>query len=123
VIGLPARVEGAGLMADMMRVVIFNETVYNIVETHSIQALIDWLGRWRDKVPAEFRDSARCEIQSICGSNGENHAELTIVYFRSETPEEVAWRVQRHSVRVAEELTIAKMRLAKAEADFASCQR
>jgi hypothetical protein len=51
-----------------------------------------WIDVLLEKIPAEFRDSAKMEIDSVGGYEGEHHAEVTVTYERPETAKETEAR-------------------------------
>lgn len=56
----------------------------------SLNAVIEWFDGARSVIPAEFRASAVCEIDSEGGYEGERSAHMVIKYRRPMTDEEWA---------------------------------
>lgn len=106
----------------MVKVTLLNQSVYGNItpegdyRSDSIPNLVDWLNEQLEEIPAEYRDSARVEIESVGGWEGEHHAEITITYERPETADEKAARHVRERARADEEERLAANRLADARA-------
>lgn len=95
-----------------VKVCIHQQSVYGSLvddskfEADTLKELIEWLGEKLDEVPDEYKDSAKLEIESVGGYEGEHHAEVEIFYSRPETDVEM-------SARVAEDLRRAEHRTAQ----------
>lgn len=59
--------------------------------------VIAWLSNLMGSVPPELRHSARVEIESVGGYEGEHHAEISVHYDRPETDEEMRHRLAHES--------------------------
>lgn len=56
---------------------------------------IAWLNDKLESIPAEYRDSATIEIDSVSSWEDSHYASITITYTRPETDDEVCERVDR----------------------------
>jgi hypothetical protein len=54
---------------------------------------IAWLQEQLSKIPPPFRASAKIEIESEGGYDGDHNATITIKYWRPETPDETQRRI------------------------------
>lgn len=66
-------------------------------ETTKLAAFRQWLADAEAKIPEEYRSTATIEIDSIGGYEGEHHAEVIIAYWRPETDDEMAERLDREA--------------------------
>jgi len=66
-------------------------------EDGSLDRIIASLIAIRETIPAEYRDSARCEIDSESGYEGSHYASIEVSYSRPETAEETLER-ERHKM-------------------------
>jgi hypothetical protein len=63
--------------------------------------VVDWLKDWSREVPAKYRDTARLNVESVGGWEGEHHAELEIYYERPETDAEMNKREADYNDNIA----------------------
>lgn len=82
--------------------------------THDYPALlvnaISWFQSKLEEIPVEYRETARCEIDSKSGYEGDHCGHIAISYQRPETNEEMASRIarneQREAAKSAEEIAV-----------------
>lgn len=53
----------------------------------------EWVDDLLKKIPQEYQESARLEIDSVGGYEGEHHAEATVFYLRPENDQEMKARI------------------------------
>jgi len=56
---------------------------------------IAWFNAKLALIPAEYRSSARCQIHSVGGYEGDRYGRIQIDYWRPETDEEMAERLTK----------------------------
>lgn len=71
-------------------------------EDGSLNAVIESLLAVREKIPAEYRDKARCEIDASGGYSDSYYAHIKITYERPETTNECKRRELEEDQRAAE---------------------
>jgi hypothetical protein len=111
-------------MADRQNVKVsfYQENIFGSVtdrekyKPDSIKQLIGWLTDKLQEVPPEYADTAKFEIESVGGYEGEHHSEIELYYHRPETDEEMAARVARYRANVEAELKRHEQYAAQARA-------
>lgn len=105
-------------MSERINVVeyVVDKSVYGSViddekyEDDSLSSVIGWLAGLLESIPPEYRDSARVEVDSVGGYEGEHHSEFRVYYRRPETDVEMAKRLhaelREQSAREARERAI-----------------
>lgn len=85
--------------AHMVKVPVFHKSIYgslvdgNKYEPDTLPEVMAWLHVLIADIPAEYRATAKMEIESVGGYEGEHHAEVAVYYERPETEEERAGRI------------------------------
>jgi hypothetical protein len=76
---------------------------------------IAWLQGMLDSVPAEYRDSAKIEIDSVSSWEDSHYASIEISYRRPPTQAEITERKAKEAERAANDLAWAQKRAADAQ--------
>lgn len=76
-----------------------------------------------DSIPAEFRASARCEINSTGGYEGSHSAHVEVTYTRPETDEEVVARLEEQSIVAMMKEREGRAQLAQLQAKYGSARQ
>ncbi|WP_029581915.1 hypothetical protein [Bradyrhizobium sp. URHD0069] len=64
----------------------------NKYDDDTVVEVIEWLRGLLEVVPPEYRASARVDLDSVGGYEGEHHSEIEVYYERPETDEEMRAR-------------------------------
>lgn len=77
----------------------------------TLDRVIESLEKIRASIPAQYRNKARCEIDSESGYEGSHYAHIEVSYERQETDEEVIERVKidRERARIMESAERAQL--------------
>lgn len=78
----------------------------------TLRATIEWFQRKLEQIPPEYRDAARCEIESSGGYEGSHYGRITIEYYRAETDDEMDARItkERAALQALQEKEKAALR-------------
>lgn len=84
----------------------------------SLNKVIASLEAIRDSIPPEYRDAARCGIDSESGYEGSHYANIEVTYSRPETDEE--WEARKADVhrRLANQTAAKREQLARLKAEL-----
>lgn len=89
-------------------------------EDGTLAAIIKSLTEIRDSIPEEYRDKARCEIDSESGYEGSHYAHIKVSYERPETDGEVVTRLQDEAVAAMLKEREERAKLAALQKKFAA---
>ncbi len=83
----------------------FDEVLHSLIEI-------------RESIPEEYRDKARCSVDSVGGYEGSHYAIIKVSYDRPETDDEVIVRIKGDMAAAAELEAREKRVLAKLQAKY-----
>ena len=98
---------------------IYGSLIGSECEADRLVRVIAYLTDVLNAIPAEYRDTARLEIDSVGGYGGEHHAEVAVYYERPETDEELAERKAEAKASKAAEEERERRTLAALQAKYA----
>jgi hypothetical protein len=87
-------------------------------QADGLEEFIRFLQTLYSKIPTEHVASAKIEIDSVGGYEGEHHAELSVHYERPETPQERAARIREWQAEDAAEEERERKQLAQLRAKY-----
>lgn len=104
-----------------VRIVVVNHERYEpgaFVFDGTLDDIIKALTTIRDSIPEEYRADATCTIDSESGWEGSHSPSIEIAYYRPETDEEVARRLQRRADGAAAKEADERRTLAQLSAKY-----
>ncbi len=103
----------------LVRVVTFSDEEWSPdFPPDNLNKFSKWFEQQVNKVPLEYRDSARIYITSVSGYEDDHNAEVEIIYRRPETEEETTERLNNASRYKRNQEKMERLKLAELKAKY-----